>query len=290
MAWFIRKQRKVTGPFPDGQLKQLLILGRLSIRDEISKDQQEWTPICDYPELIPDVLLESSEDEQAAERLQAARRWADERRTERRLEEDPIRTGPGRRDPEGYATQEYREHREGLVVELKSRKESFVIGLFLTTVLLVFGAIAGFLWEPTEIEGAECLADARAEVNWSDCPKANTQQINQNLSNANLSGGVFYNANFSGSNMQGADLAYGNFSLANLSRVNLSGARLIGADMHNADLSETNFSSADLSLADFRGANIEKTNFMNANLSNAIWIDGQICLKGSIGRCVAEKQ
>jgi len=78
-------------------------------------------------------------------------------------------------------------------------------------------------------------------------------------------------ANFSGSNMAYAEITESDLNYTNLERV-----RLIGANLKDADLSY-----ADISNALFTGANMSNTKF-----DNAIWIDGQVCKKNSIGSCL----
>ena len=38
-AWYIRKKDQITGPFPSGQISQLLVVGRLTIDDQVSHDK-----------------------------------------------------------------------------------------------------------------------------------------------------------------------------------------------------------------------------------------------------------
>ena len=61
------------------------------------------------------------------------------------------------------------------------------------------------------------------------------------------------------------------FSGINLSNANLRGANLIGATFINATLKGADLTGAKLAGADFSGA---------------LWTDGAICLKGSIGGCI----
>jgi hypothetical protein len=75
-----------------------------------------------------------------------------------------------------------------------------------------------------------------------------------------------------------------------LTRCNLKGADLSNADLERADLEESN-----LELADLSGANMEMTDLRitglrgakldRAILDGAIWQDGTICAKRSIGLC-----
>lgn len=70
-----------------------------------------------------------------------------------------------------------------------------------------------------------------------------------------------------------------------LAYAKLSGADLAYADLRRANLIGTTFIRATLYGADLSGA---KT--AGANFSGAQWIDGSICLPGSIGKCVRQSQ
>lgn len=70
-----------------------------------------------------------------------------------------------------------------------------------------------------------------------------------------------------------------------LAYAKLSGADLAYADLRNANLIGTTFIKATLVGADLSGAKIA-----GANFSGAQWIDGSICLSGSVGRCIRATQ
>jgi len=66
-------------------------------------------------------------------------------------------------------------------------------------------------------------------------------------------------------------LVEGRFSGIDLSHANLRGANLIGATFINATL---------------KGADLSGAKLAGANFSGALWTDGSVCLKGSIGGCI----
>ncbi len=66
-----------------------------------------------------------------------------------------------------------------------------------------------------------------------------------------------------------------------LYKANLDALDLTGADLRGANLKRAKLRRATLIEADLTGANIIGTNF-----EGAMWIDGTICQKGSIGICV----
>jgi hypothetical protein len=275
MLWYVRNKNKVIGPFPTGQIQQAILLGRISAHAEVSQDKEEWKPLRQCPQLIPAVLRGDASDEHTRERLAAARRWADERRRERRLgEDDPDRQGPGRRAQESYTTLEYRDHRETTVIVLLS-----------VVVLLAAGVYAGFKWVPQQPAGPQCEAAATKSINWRQCNKAGLQLLNSDLSGATFNSINLQGANLFGSKFSKADLSYADLSNSNLSFTDFQQAQLKGANLRAADLSKANLSNADLSYADLQNAKLVDTVYTHTNFSHAIWVDGRKCLAGSIGVC-----
>lgn len=287
MIWYIRRQNKVTGPFPVKQLQQSILLGRLSLNDEVSKDKQEWLAVRTVPELIPEVLKADNSDPQIRERIEAARRWADERRGERRDGEDKSRAGPGRREPESYGTLEYRQLRESTLTGGRRQREKLLGGAVLVLVILGVAGYVGFSHVPKPLPGAQCDSKPKAEVNWSNCNLIGLQAIKVDLSRAQLNGSNLLNANLFGTNLSGANLSYANLTQANLSFAEMSNAQAKGANFVGTDLSNANLSNADLSYTNLRQAKLDNANLNGAKLDNAIWIDNKPCAVGSIGKCIA---
>jgi len=285
MRWYIRSNDKVTGPFPAGQIQQFLLLGRVKLDAEVSTDAVEWKPLQHYPGLIPDVMLADPNDEHARERLAAARRWADERRKERRTDDDPQRLGPGRREPEPDATLKYRSQREAVTNALRPGRERYVLSLIFVAALLLAGALAAFNWIPEQPAAAQCEREAGPGVNWHSCHKAGIQLIQQDLSGAIFNAAVLQGANLFGCNLSGADLAYADLSRSNLSFADLQRATMKGANLRNADLSQANLENTDLSYANLQHATVKDASFNGTDLSHAIWLDGRTCLPGSVGAC-----
>lgn len=289
MHWYIRSKNKVTGPFPAGQVQQSILLGRVMLNDEASKDKEEWKSVRFCPQLIPDVLRMDPKDEHAKERLAAAKRWADERRDERREDDDSDRKGTGRRDEESGAALAYRQNRETLNRSLKNGNERSFVGLIVVVLVMAVGGYAGFKYVPEETTGAQCDAVVSMGVNWSHCNKAGLQSLNANMSNAILNSTNLQGANLFGSNMSAADLSYADLSRANLSFVDFQNAQLKGANLRSADLSKANFTNADLSYANIQDANLHEVVFSGAKLDHVIWVNGKKCLPGSVGKCIVGK-
>lgn len=141
------------------------------------------------------------------------------------------------------------------------------------------------------------------------------------LDNVNLSGIDLLRADLGGANLTGSNFSEANLVAVDLSKSKLRNTYLCGADLRSADLSNADLSNAILCRVDFRDAklinanlsgvsfysrglinsyysmgNIEGANFSGVRLDKAIWIDGKkkpvntICAKGSIGKCIIEKE
>jgi hypothetical protein len=278
-AWYIRRNNEVKGPFPAGQISQSLVLGRFTLQDEVSHDKETWKRIATIPELIPDVLRADPDDEEAQQRLLAARRWADERRF-------PHQSTDEHRKNEGYETLEYRENRDSVYSGISKRRDRAILQLMIVLLIVAGLTYIAFNFSPQTVEQeADCDAQPAAEVNWRYCRLAGKQLIRSNLQNANLNTTVLSNANLFAADLSGANASYTDFSLANLSFSNFTNASLKGANLQRADLSQANLSNADMSYADLRGAILTRVHFEKTRLDNVIWIDGRICTPGSVDIC-----
>ena len=289
MYWYVRSENKVKGPFPPKQVQQSVLLGRIDLNTHVSKDREEWLPLRTYPELIPEVMKGDSNDPQQQERLAAARRWADERRAERRESDDPERVGDGRREPESLPAQEYREHREGVVAEFKKTRERSIMGLLMAMVLLLVGAYAGVTLIPPSVQSADCTATAAPGVNWNHCQLPGIQVLKQDFSQASMNSTNLQNANFFGGVFRDTEMSYANLSQANLQYASLINTKLKGANLRESTLVNASFTNVDLSYANLTGAKMDNVSFKNVKLDNVIWIDGQMCAPGSVDQCQPQK-
>lgn len=285
MYWYVRKENRIEGPFPAGQIQQSLLLGRLQLHDEVSTDKDEWLIVQQCPELIPDVLKDNHADPAHQQKLEAARRWADERRGERREDEDPGRLGPGRREQEPLATQEYRAYREQQQKSRRQRKERTLVGLFLVVFLTGAALAVAFLYPNPEPQAAQCAAAPAAGINWQHCQLSGIELRQVNLQRALLLNANLMQARLLNVQLQNADLAYVDLTAGSLHGSRLDKARLTGSNLQSADLSAVSFKGADLSYANLRSANIEGADFTGAKLKNAVWVDGRVCNSQSVGRC-----
>ncbi len=281
---YVRRENRIQGPFPAGQISQCLLIGRFRLTDEVSVDRDTWQPIRSRPDLIPDVLKGDPNDPAFQERLQAARRWADERRPAH---------APGEGDqraPEDIQTLEYRQNRESVYRRLSRRKEIAALQVLAVLAIVVALVWAGFRFMPKE-KPAEPRCDAAPApgIDWHNCRLSGLQALRADLHDARLDSAQLVGANLFASRFDGARLDYADLSVANLSFATFRGASLKGTTLRQADLTSADLRKANLAYANLTGAKIAGARFDEAVLDHAIWIDGRTCLPGSVGRCLVSR-
>jgi len=296
-TWYLRKSGEVKGPYPAGLISRYILLGRVSDSDEVSSDGEEWIVIRDIPELIPNVMKEDASDPLVQERLQAARRWADERDVERRgererhaLSQQNIR-GSDRREEEQSPVIEHRHRRAERERELFADSQGRWTMLMITgTIAVVAGIFLLFYKPPPPQLGADCSSPAAPKVNWSNCVLDGAH-----LGGLNLSGAMLYSASLTAADLrevklEDGNLSYAALSIANLEDADLRGAVLTGAKLRQARLNNAHLDNADLSYADLTGADLSGVKMHNTKLGNAIWTDGRRCLPGSVDVCQSARR
>ncbi len=299
--WYVRRGRgEVKGPFPAGLVSRYILLERIRMSDELSQDRSTWQLVEDVSELIPDVLKADPDDEEAQRRLEAARRWADERRgdDQRRWEQDtpgapgttPERRRGDRRRHEPDEQVQYRQVHQRLTEAARPR-EHYLLQLF--AIIAVVAAVIGvaIYYTPSKTtHDPDCAAPPGPGVNWSNCKLQGVQVLKQDMAQARLYSTDASGGNFIGSNMEKAVLSYADLSLSNLGYVDLRGAQLVGTNLRRATLDQSDLRGADLSYADLTGASLNGAQLKDARLDHAIWIDGRTCLPGSFGHCLSMTQ
>lgn len=284
-AWYIRRRsgEGIKGPFPGGQISQEILLGRHQLDDEVSHDKEEWFFIRDIPELIPEIFSENKQEAGFNGRLDAARRWADERRGVADIDE----SGERRTDGSSYESEEIKRlHRLAIEAKKKNNPLATVAQLSFVLAAIIAVIVLAFQYSPKDENAVDCAAPAKQGINLSNCNLSGTQLFNAQLIAANLMNANLQTANLQSADLSHANLKYAQLHLTNLKYANFTKANLTGADMMGADLSDAVFSQANLSYANFRDATINSsTDFSNARLDNAIWVDGRVCGVGSVGLC-----
>lgn len=290
-TWFIRQNGKVHGPFLSAQITRNILLGRLRPDDEISPDKEGWQKVAKHRELYPDVMKDESIDNQ---KLQIAKMQADERVRDQRREKqhmaDERRQAKERRAEESVEILVHRQHRKELDDTFKENRSISKVPVFSILFMVAVITVFGFVLRPKDQNTqANCSLPPAKGVNWSNCIFINLNVENQMLESAILTDATLNQSNLLGANLSGSDLAYAEIIESDLSYANLERSRLIGANLKHSDLRYANLNEADLSYADLSQALLAGANVSNAKFDNAIWVDGQICHKGSIGLCRTDK-
>jgi len=145
--WYVSRGGKVTGPYPHAAIVQDLLLGRLDPETRISVDQENWAAAGSFSELIATTDSSPAGDaEWAAQRREAARRWADQRGSEDRrdgadtVDELGRRTGAERRN--SGTDRHTIEARQPL--STGNSRVAWTLGLALALLLVVLLALAYF--------------------------------------------------------------------------------------------------------------------------------------------------
>jgi len=292
--WYTRRGEVVQGPFPAGQITRYIILGRVLLTDEVSVDQKVWVPLNQVPEMIPELLQSDTGDPALRQRLEAAKRWEDERGRDRRQDEAAAvaasqRSGEDRRKQTGPGVRRLRGERPDRLGEhLAERRRYRLLSALIAVGVLLFLGLMVVVYQPaTQVSGVglECAQQARPGVNWSNCSFDGRGFARADLTGARMSNMRLSRADFSAALLDEADLSYSEMAVARLRDASLNGAVLIGASLRGADLAGAQLVGANLSYADLLGADLTGTNLRAATLDNAIWTDGRVCAPGSVGRC-----
>ncbi len=95
-GWYARRNGTVRGPFEDECVSRYILLGRIRLNDELSRNGDKWQPVTEFPELLPAELsgLEGWDD---YHKLVMARIEYDERISERRRNRPAQTSGRERR-------------------------------------------------------------------------------------------------------------------------------------------------------------------------------------------------
>ncbi|MFN2310236.1 MAG: pentapeptide repeat-containing protein [Gammaproteobacteria bacterium] len=292
--WYTRRAGRVRGPFPQRQITQCVLMGRIRDEDELSTDRETWLPLQQWPQLIPEVMknVVTEEDRQ---RLVAARLRADERRGgDRRLDSQHLEADSGerrrasdRRDAEDSEILRHRALRRAILdqgrtpggVSCGRQCRGVLLGL-----LVLLGLFTLFTPD-SPLSRADCAAPPAPRVNWNNCRLPGLVAEQADLHGARARNMDLTGARLVGANLSGADLAYTLLPLADLRRADLGGALLVGASLRGADLRGARLAAADLSYADLRDSRLDGVDLSAAQLGNALWIDGQMCVPGSVGQC-----
>jgi hypothetical protein len=291
--WYTRRAGVVRGPYPEKQLSRHILLGRIRESDELrSGEEGDWQPVCECPELIPEVM-KLPPTEENRQKLLIARMREDERRPgDRRSEGDgpaqvqERRSRAERRRAEAPELLRYR--------ELKYRVSHATPGSaalyrypLTVAVLVLLGFSLSYTLKQSEPHSVppDCAAQARPGVNWNNCNLSGLHAKQADLLGARVRNARLDAAQLARARLAGADLEYTSLNLSNLQAADLSHANLRGVALRGGDLRDARLVEANLSYANLSGARLEGADLSGAILDHTIWIDQRSCLPGSVGEC-----
>lgn len=310
--WYTRRGEVVRGPFPPGQIRRFLLLGRILPNDELSVDQRTWSPAHSHADLYPEELNADPADPAAMERLRLARMREDERirdrRQQQRYEADnaAVRGGSDRRRAEDQTTVASREQRDRVILRPAPGRSGVRLVAVLAGLLFCAVVVLAYRLAPPSTGGNFLCAQAPVPgVNWSNCRKSGEDLSGVDLRNAQIVNSYFDGSRLQGADFSGGNLDYSSFNAADLGGARFDGASLKGAVLRGAKLERTsmtsahlqyailqkavlhavNLENADLRNSDFQAAELSEVNLRGADLSGAIWTDGSRCQASSLGAC-----
>lgn len=283
----MRQNGKIRGPFPNQLISRYLILGRIDLDTPVSQDQEHWTPVREFNALVPDLVLNAHTPE-GHKALMLARIREDERSA--RAVETELPDNADRRIDEDQIIKLHRQLRDDVLSRYRSQPELARrnIGLVILAAAILFVAL--LVYRPAnQVVDVDCSTPAGPGVDWSACNKQGL-----NLVGRDLSGGVFKAtqlnaADLTRSRLEQADLSYANLSRADMQQASLHNASMIGTNLRMANLQGAVLSGANLAFAELEGARLEGAVLDGARFDNAIWINGEQCLPGSLGVCLLPK-
>lgn len=287
--WYVRKDGRIRGPFPAGQIAREILLGRIRDNDELSIDREHWRLLSALPQLVPEVMQHAGTEE-GQQHLLLARLREDERLHDRR--------GPGhvpadtnlrhgdRRTVESFDVVAHRERVTRWAAEENQEERNLLLPAAVIMITL-FILATYFLWyrPAPPLAERDCQAALAAGVNWSGCEMAARNLGRADLSRANLSNTILKAADLHAARLRSADLSYANLEGADLRSADLRAANLKGAALRGANLSQSDLRDADLGYANLQAANLNGASLGGAKFDRAIWIDGRVCATGSVGEC-----
>lgn len=281
--WYVRRGEQVRGPYRWDVIARNVGLGRIHGEDRLSVDQQDWlTPAEVLPRLpAAGALVGGVHDERRAQRRRATDAVSVDLGAEQR-------DGDDRRAAEDLAVVNRRARSERVWASLRppaavsnARVALLATGFALSVCLALAMRLAG----APEVAAPDCRAAAASGINWDFCAKP-AQQLGQ----FNLEGMSARNAQLRGSSLanarlRGVDFAYADLTSVDFTLADARQARLVGASLKRAVLNHARLTGADLSYADLSGASLVGAELSAARLANAIWTDGRVCARDSIGVC-----
>ncbi|MCW8933668.1 MAG: pentapeptide repeat-containing protein [Gammaproteobacteria bacterium] len=279
--WYIKQGERVQGPFPNKLIGSYLILGRITQDTLVSQDKNNWSPVSDYPAMVPEVVKEAGST--LGDRALMLARIREDERSSKLNEAGDF---DNRREDEDQLMQLHRQIRDDVQQGYSVKSHARIVYSSIA-ILLLLTLIGFFISNGGEsVKLADCDALPKPGINWAACNKQGEVLRNLNLQQVNFRSAKLQTADLSAAQLQGADLAYADLSQAILISARLMNSNLKGANLRRANLMGADLSGANLSYAELVGCNLQGSNLKQAIFDHAIWVNGEKCLPGSVGACL----
>lgn len=280
--WYVRCGAQICGPYRWEVVARNVGLGRIHAEHRLSRDKEHWLAPGEMQPRLPvlGMLAGSAHDERRAQRRNAGHEVA-----------TGLREGQERRAVEEPGVVSRRARSERVWAGLRPAGSSSAARVPLLAIglaLCVSFALAVRLTTSTEDVVPDCHATAAHGINWDFCTKPKQQLGQLNLAGMSARNAQLSGTNLVSANLRGADLAYADLSATDFTLADARLVRLVGANLRNAVLNHARLTGADLRFADLSGASLAGAELSAVRLGNAIWTDGRVCARDSIGVCNAQ--
>ncbi len=267
--WYWKKNGKVKGPFAKGLIQQYILLGRIHGKDLVSQNKESWCKVSSVPDLISDKIKHKGNNNNT-ERLEAAKRWADDREEAR-----------------GEYKANFNQRKNITHIGIHTRSPYTLI---LVIILLMFGLWFIFYFTPEKsAEQIDCQAKPTVKIRFDNCRLSGQNFANLDMQYASLKNTHMHNTNLSQTILSHSQMKYSQLNNSNLTGTKLDYADLTAASLTDAVLHNTDLSYANLSYANLNGAKVNNIIITGTILSKTIWFNGKVCSSASIGRCLISK-
>jgi len=144
--WYVRKDGRIRGPFPAGQVAREILLGRIRKNDELSVDREHWRHLSALPQLVP-AVMQHVDTEEGRQHLLLARLREDERLHDRRGPgHAPAATSLRHGDRRTVESFEVGAHREDMTTAEGAKGERNLLLPAAVIMISLFILVTYFLW------------------------------------------------------------------------------------------------------------------------------------------------
>jgi len=144
--WYVRKDGRIRGPLPAGQIASEILLGRIRKNDELSVDREHWRSLNALPQLAPEAM-QHVDTEEGRQHLLLARLREDERLHDRRASAlSAAETNQRHGDRRTVESFDMEAHREDMTTGEGTKGERNLLLPAAVIMISLFILVTYFLW------------------------------------------------------------------------------------------------------------------------------------------------